>query len=136
MPSRIRASVARAAWIAFVASWFLPAMHAPIAAGWKAFLVTLLMTFKPDIPILLRGLCIAGVLSNVAVALTPWMFRKPAMPPWFVISLIAAFVVNLAWIPLVYEAELNVGYWLWIGSIGALAVVAALNRRGSAGSAY
>lgn len=176
MPSRYR-TLTRIAWAAYALSMFLPVLHEMVDAGWKAFLLAIVLPFKPDQPFWTRGLCIAGVLANVAVVLTPWKFRGPAIHPstpnggvppdaihqdtqhgsiphgaqtpreaqtlpkaqtppgtqipprWLVIFLAASFIVNIGWFPLMSDAELDVGYYVWIGSIGTLAVVAFLNHR-------
>ena len=145
MPFRYR-TLTLIAWATFVASWFLPTVHVKpgglfgdINAGWKAFMLALSMALKPDRFDWFWGLCIAGVLGNVPVLLTPWLFRRSgqssesvppgAVPSWLVAALAAALVANLAWILVMSDTVLLVGYWLWIGSIGALAVVAFLNHR-------
>jgi predicted membrane channel-forming protein YqfA (hemolysin III family) len=44
----------------------------------------------------------------------------------------AAFAVNLMWLPRFKTAELRLGFWLWLGSMGVLAAIAiARSRRGS-----
>lgn len=47
--------------------------------------------------------------------------RRPA-PVWLLVTLAASFVMNLAWIPAMSDSVLLAGYWLWIGSIGTIAV--------------
>lgn len=149
MPSPPRATAVLIAWAAFAISWFLPAVHVKpggligdIDAGWKAFLLALSMALKPDRLEWFWGLCIAGVLANLPVVLTLWHFRRdPAMKPrdpewraraipsWLAIALAAAFLINLSWIVVMSDTVLLVGYWLWIGSIGILAVIAILHHR-------
>jgi hypothetical protein len=134
---RLRTTVTLTAWAAFVLSWFLPTVHVKpgglfgdIDAGWKAFMLAFSMALKPDRFDWFWGLCIAGVLGNVLVILTPWLFRRwPAAPFWLIASLAAAFALNLCWIAVMSDTVLLTGYWLWIGSIGALASAAALHHR-------
>jgi hypothetical protein len=99
-------------------------------AGWKAFLLALSMALKPDRFDWFWGLCIAGALGNVPVLLTPWLFRRrAAVPLWLAASLAASFILNLAWILVMSDTVLLAGYWLWIGSIGTLAVVSFTRAR-------
>lgn len=125
-----------AAWVAYAVSFFLPAVHVKpgglfgdINVGWKAFMLALTWAVKPDRLDWFWALCIAGVLANVVVLMTPWLFRRTTFPFWIPAILTAAFVLNLAWIVVMSDTVLLVGYWLWIGSIGALAVAAILNHR-------
>jgi hypothetical protein len=71
------------------------------------------------------------MLSNVFVLISPWMLlRNARVPRWFAIGIAASVVVNLAWVAAVKVTDLRVGYWLWVGSMGALAVIAILRRGG------
>jgi hypothetical protein len=136
--SRPRTIAARIAGAAFAASWFLPTVHVQpgslfgdIDAGWKAFMLALSMVLKPDRLDWFWALSVAGVLANVPVVLAmPWLFRTGrAIPRGLAGSLVAAFLVNLCWIVVMSDTTLLVGYWLWIGSIGALAAVATFGHR-------
>jgi hypothetical protein len=125
------------AWVAFVASFLLPTVHVKpgglfgdIDAGWKAFTLALSMALKPDRFDWFWGLCIAGVLANVAVLVAAvWALRRRPAPVWLRAALTASFVLNLAWIPLMSDSVLIAGYWLWIGSLGMFAVVGLVQRR-------
>jgi hypothetical protein len=128
------AVVAGIAWAAYVLSWFLPVVRfkpgglfTDIDAGWKAFLLALSLVVKPDRLDVFWGLCVVGVLGNVPVLASPWMLRDP-VPRRFITYLAAAFVLNLAWIVVMRDSVLLAGYWLWVGSMGALAVAAMVKR--------
>lgn len=123
-------------WIVYVASWFLPAFRAPDSAspsleGWKLFVLAGAAVIDPEEVNWFLGLCIVGVLSNFLVALTPWLLRRDPTPLWLPLALKVSFFVNFGWIPAMHKADLLLGYWLWLGSIGALALIAVLRRRGS-----
>lgn len=123
------------AWAAYAVAWLVPAVrlmpHDPRPmAGWQAFAAALTMAVRPDRLDWFWGLSVAGVLGNVAVLMTPFLFRRTdGVPKWFVITLVAAFAVNLMWIPAMSGAGFLPGFWLWIGAMGALAVAAVVARR-------
>jgi len=130
--------VAIAAWAAFTIAWFLPTVYAKAEfslrlSGWKAFLAAGTVAWddgKTEFE-WLRVLSLVGMLSNVLVLISPWMLLRYArVPRWFAIGIAAAFAVNLAWLAAIKATDLRVGYWLWIGSMGALAVIAILRRGG------
>ena len=135
MDSRAALNWAIPIWIAFAASWFVPALRAnpdspnSTFEGWRAFVLALAGAVDPDEVSWLFALCVVGVLSNVLVALTPWLFRRDPMPRWFAFALKAAFFANFGWIPAMRKAGLLPGYWLWLVSIGALALIAIVKRR-------
>ncbi len=134
MNRRVAVVGAVAAWAAYAMSWLLPTVRIGakdvglgVSAGWKAFQMSLEYVVKPDRLDWVWALCIAGVLANVPVLLSPLMLRRPA-PRWLIASLLVAFVVNLAWIPFMNRSALVEGYWLWIGAIAVLAAVAIYSR--------
>jgi len=130
--SRTETWIVSAAFAAFAISWFLPVMHAgqllgEIARGWKAFLLALSYAIKPDRLGWFWALCIAGVLGNVAVLLTPWMLRKPMVPIWYLLLLMVS-LSNLAWL-YAAEMDLEIGYWLWFGSMLTLGLIVLRRHR-------
>jgi len=122
-----------AAWIAYAMSWFLPVMPKSdlfsISAGWKAFLLVGSVVLKPDQIDPFWGLCIAGVLANAPVLISPFVLINRRPPVRFVVTIALAFVLNLVWIGFVTDTKLLVGYWLWVGSMGLLTVAAILRIR-------
>jgi hypothetical protein len=126
-----------AAWAVFAIAWFLPAVdtHSEFALrlpGWKAFLAAATVAWdggKTNFE-WIRILSLAGILSNVPVLMSPWIFLRGApVPRWFATVMVAAFAVNLAWLPMFKTAELRLGYWLWLGSMGVLAAIAIARSR-------
>jgi hypothetical protein len=132
------------AWAAYALSWFLPVLHIPqgglirdLEAGWKAFLAACYGVKEPSQLGLVWGLCIAGVLGNVPVLLSPWALqpslrtgpRHGPVPRWFALAMTGAFVLNLGWLLFLGQKGLLAGYWLWVGSMGTLAAVAIVSRR-------
>jgi hypothetical protein len=120
------------AWAAYAASWFLPTLKfehsglfSDLDAGWKAFTIVLSIVMKPESIDFVWFLSTASVLSNLAVVLSPLKFRRSPVPVWFTAVLAIAFVVNLTWFILITDSTLQAGYWLWVGSMGALALVGA-----------
>jgi hypothetical protein len=118
------------AWVACAASWFLPTLKfknsglfSDLDAGWKAFLIVVSIVMKPESIDFVWFLSLASVLSNLAVVLSPLMFRRSPVPIWFTAVLAIAFVVNLTWFILITDSTLQAGYWLWVGSMGVLALV-------------
>jgi hypothetical protein len=134
MPARTLVLVA---WAAFTVAWFLPALHsgkemfALRLPGWKAFLAAGTVAWDGGRTNFewLRILSLAGVLSNVLVLISPWMLRRARTPRWFAAGIAAAFAVNLGWVAVGKITELRPGYWLWVGSMGVLAVIAVLGSR-------
>jgi len=133
-----------AAWAAFAISWFLRTVdtHSELAlrlTGWKAFLAAATVAWDGGKTQFewIRVLSLAGVLSNIPVLLSPWIFlrhgpvrtRGEHVPRWFASAMAAAFAVNLAWLPMFRTAELRLGYWLWLGSMGVLAAIAIARSR-------
>jgi hypothetical protein len=118
------------AWVAYALSWFLRAAHAEefgtpyTYAGWKAFTTTVSVILRPQDADWSYAVGAAGVLGNVAVLLSPLMLSRTP-PRWLVASLLAAFILNLGWILVVRNvASLDAGYWLWVGSMGLMALAA------------
>ncbi len=131
-------AAASVAWAAYALSWFLPVLHIPegglfsdIDAGWKAFATTLLGVFRPDRLEWISLFFLGSALSNVPVLMSPWMLRRMPTARWFISALAAGFLLNLAWIPLLERIRLLVGYWLWVGSMFVLPVVAIAGRPGA-----
>ena len=123
------------AWAAYAVSWLLPVLklkHSGLLSdldhGWKAFMVVLQLVIKPESFDWFWGLCIVSVLSNLLVLISPLMFQRTSVPRWYITLLICGFLVNLAWLLLTSDSTLLPGYWLWVGSMGVLAVVAVANR--------
>ena len=126
------------AWAAFTIAWFLPTlnsgreMFALRLPGWKAFLAAGTLAWdggKMDFE-WIRILSLAGMLSNVVVLISPWMLlRNAGVPGWFAAGIAAAFAVNLGWVAAGKITDLGPGYWLWLGSMGVLAVIAFMRRR-------
>jgi len=136
--TRVFWATAAVAWAAYALSWFLPVLHIPegglfsdIDAGWKAFATTVLGIFSPNKLGWISLFFLGSVLSNVPVLMSPWMLRRVPPARWFIIALAAGFLLNLAWIPLLERIRLLVGYWLWVGSMFVLAVVAIAGRAGA-----
>lgn len=122
--------VAGVAWAAYAASWFLPTLKlknsglfSDFDAGWKAFMIVLSIVMKPESIDFVWFLSVASILSNLAVVLSPFMFRRSSIPAPFTAVLAIAFVVNLIWFFLITDSKLQAGYWLWVGSMGVLAAV-------------
>jgi hypothetical protein len=127
------------AWAAYVASWFLPVIVVPpgdrdVYAGWKAFVTVVLGLIRPDEISVGYPIFLGSALSNVTVLLSPWMLRRTPVPLWFVIALLAGFLLNLAWVPMLEEITPLAGYWLWIGSMSLLAAVALYRRAAQVGA--
>jgi hypothetical protein len=120
-------ALAFAAWATYVVSWFVPVIHNEwgddIDAGWQAFLVALSHAFEPG-EFWNSVLNLAGVLGNVPVWISPWLFRKQRTPAWFAIALTVAFLSNLIWLQYINAVDFLAGYWMWIASIGVLAGIA------------
>lgn len=92
--------------------------------GWQTFAAAATMAVRPDRLDGFWALCVAGFLANGTVLLTPWLFRRRSgVPRWFVYALAAAFVLNLIWIPVMSGSVMLPGYWMWLGALGALALV-------------
>ena len=122
--------IAGLAWAAYAVSWFLPTLKlknsglfSDFDAGWKAFMIVLSIVMKPESIDFVWSLSVASILSNLAVVLSPFMFRRRPVHAWFTAFLAIGFVVNLAWFFLIRDSKLQAGYWLWVGSMGVLAAV-------------
>ena len=136
MNGRARWTTLGVAWAAYAVSWLLPVLkpkHSGLISdldhGWKAFMVVLSLAIKPETLDWFWGLCIASVLSNLLVLVSPLMFRRHSVPRWYITLMICGFIVNLVWLLLTNDSTLLAGYWLWVGSMGVLAVAAVANRR-------
>jgi hypothetical protein len=126
-----------AAWAAFVAAWFLPTVdvHAEFPlrlTGWKAFVAAGTVVWDGGKTQFewVRVLSLVGVLSNVPVLLSFWILQRGApVPRWFAAVIAAGFAANLIWLSMFKTAELRLGYWLWLGSMGVLAAIAIARSR-------
>jgi hypothetical protein len=124
------------AWTAYAVSWLLPVLKLKgsellrdLDHGWKAFMIVLSLAIKPESFDWFWALCINSVLSNLTVLISPWMLRRASVPRWFVGTLIFDSVMNLTWTSLTSDSTLLAGYWLWVGSMAVLSVVAVANRK-------
>jgi hypothetical protein len=136
MSGRAKWATLGVAWTAYAVSWFLPVLklkHSGLLSdldhGWKAFMVVLTLAIKPETLDWFWGLCIASVLSNLLVLVSPLIFRHNSVPRWYISLMIGGFAVNLIWLLLTSDSTLLAGYWLWVGSMGVLTVAAVANRR-------
>lgn len=125
MPSYIRAGALLAALLLF-SSFFIPV--AETYSGYQAFLVSFRSWGTPDtwdpgaLPIVLSWLANVGALFGLASLLFP-----SAQKPWiWRLSLLGLLTLG----PLFVAAEdLLLGYYLWMGSIVTITVLAFLRPR-------
>lgn len=132
--SRISEALGWTSALAWLASWFLPALAG--TPGWKAFRLALAplvpysqSAFSPgqeSVPQVLSA------LTNVAFAVLflLWCTGQAPRPGMFVRLTVLCLLINLYWLVMAAREsavrELGVGYFVWLAAFALLTAVAVL----------
>lgn len=134
-PSRLTAALGWAAALAWLASWFLPALAG--TPGWKAFRLALApLVPYAGAPHSIGEEAIPQVLSaltNLAFALLLLLWRtgQAPRPGMFLRLTLVCLLINLYWLVMAAReqaiGELGIGYFVWLAAFALLTAIAAIS---------